>query len=161
MRPGTGGRYCLALCVIAITILILPHKLNAAGNRADSARAEPLRAAIARHAALNGVPVPLAMGVVHLESRFNPLASNGPYAGLMQIHPRTAASLGYRGQRSGLMGSEINLTYGMKYLGQAHRLANGNTCGTIMRYQSGLRATRMNGANRSYCARLTAYINGR
>ena len=122
------------------------------------AAAGTLRAAVARHAAANGVPAAMAMGIVHFESRFNPRAVNGPYTGLTQIHPRTAAGLGYRGTRAGLFLPETNLAYGMKYLGQAYKLAKGNTCGTIMRYQSGHGATRMNSANTAYCARLTAYM---
>lgn len=108
---------------------------------------------IARHAQKVGVPAPLAKAVIRLESNFRPSASNKGNYGLMQIRLGTARSLGYRGGPGGLLDAETNLTYGMKYLAQAYRLAGGDTCGTIMRYQSGHGATRMSSANRAYCSR--------
>ena len=33
-------------------------------------------------------------------------------------------------------------------------MAGGDTCRTIMKYQSGHMATRMSGANRTYCAKV-------
>ena len=42
----------------------------------------------------------------------------------------------------------------MKYLAQAYKLAGGDTCRTIMKYQGGHLATRMSGANRTYCAKV-------
>jgi soluble lytic murein transglycosylase-like protein len=108
---------------------------------------------ISRHAHKVGVPVPLAKAVIRLESNFRPRASNKGNYGLMQIRLGTARSLGYGGGANGLLDAETNLTYGMKYLAQAYRMARGDTCGTIMRYQSGLGATRMSSANRAYCGR--------
>lgn len=108
---------------------------------------------IAYHAGKHGVPVPLARAVVRLESNFRPGAANRGNYGLMQIRLGTARSLGYGGSAGGLLNADTNLTYGMKYLAQAYRLSGGETCGTIMRYQSGLRATRMSQANRAYCGR--------
>lgn len=112
-----------------------------------------LDAKIARHAEKAGVPVKLAKAVVRIESNFKPQAANAGNFGLMQIRLATARSMGYRGGVSGLMEPETNLTYGMKYLAEAYRLAGGETCGAIMRYQSGLRSIRMNGANRAYCGK--------
>lgn len=113
---------------------------------------------IAEHAARNGVPVPLARAVIRLESNFRPSAANRGNFGLMQIRLGTARSLGYGGGGAGLLNPETNLTYGMRYLARAYQLAGGDTCGTIMRYQSGLRATRASGANRAYCARARTII---
>lgn len=117
----------------------------------DPARASQLKSLIAKHAAANGLPFKFADAVVRVESRYNSRARNGPYIGLMQIHPRTAASLGYGGDTSGLFDPDTNLQYGIKYLAMAYRLANGDTCGTIMRYQGGHRAVSMTSANRTYC----------
>jgi soluble lytic murein transglycosylase-like protein len=120
---------------------------------AASAISTSLNDKIARHAQKAGVPVPLAKAVIRLESNFRPgIVSKGNY-GLMQIRLGTARSLGYRGGPGGLLDAETNLTYGMKYLSQAYSMARGDTCGTIMRYQSGLGATRMSSANRAYCGR--------
>jgi soluble lytic murein transglycosylase-like protein len=124
----------------------------------QAAPSPDLSARITQHASANGVPVALAKAVIRLESNFRPGAANAGNFGLMQIRLGTARSLGYTGGAAGLMNPETNLRFGMKYLGKAHRMAGGDTCGTIMRYQSGLRATRMNGANRAYCARAKALM---
>jgi soluble lytic murein transglycosylase-like protein len=108
---------------------------------------------IARHAAANGIPFSLADAVIRIESRYNPHARNGGAVGLMQIKPQTARGLGYSGGAGGLTNPDTNLRYGMLYLAQAYRLSGGNTCATVMRYQSGHYATRMSGANRSYCSK--------
>ncbi len=100
----------------------------------------------------------LARAVVRLESNFRPTASSKGNFGLMQIRLGTARSLGYGGGAGGLLHADTNLVYGMKYLGQAYRLAGGETCGTIMRYQSGLRAIRMNQANVAYCGRAKVFM---
>lgn len=114
--------------------------------------AESIRALIARHAAANGVPAPLADAVVKHESRYNPKARNGAYIGLTQISLPTARSLGYDGSAAGLADANTNLTYGVRYLAQAWRLAGGDTCRTILKYQAGHRAETMTAAARSYCA---------
>lgn len=135
-----------------------PSPRNARGIAAPN---EGLRALMERHARENGIPVNLVEAVARIESRFNPAARNGPYTGLMQIHPRTAAGIGYRGSREGLFDADTNLRYGVRYLAQAYRLAGGDTCGTIMRYQSGHGAKRINAANLAYCAKVRQHIASR
>jgi soluble lytic murein transglycosylase-like protein len=131
-------------------------------SRRDAGRGERpgegLRAMIARHAAENGIPASLAEAVVRVESRFNPAARNGPYMGLMQIHPQTARGVGYQGGPAGLLDANTNLRYGTRYLAQAYRMTGGDTCRTVMKYQSGHGATSMNGANRAYCAKVRQYV---
>jgi soluble lytic murein transglycosylase-like protein len=78
--------------------------------------------------------------------------------GLTQINARTAQSLGYQGPASGLLDAETNLRYGLKYLAQAYKLAGGDTCGTILRYQAGHRAQSMTSHARAYCARVKTII---
>lgn len=114
--------------------------------------ADSIRALIARHAAANGVPAPLADAVVKHESRYNPKARNGGNIGLTQISLPTARSLGYDGSAAGLVDANTNLTYGVRYLAQAWRLAGGDTCRTILKYQAGHRAETMTAAARTYCA---------
>ena len=121
---------------------------------AAPAGSEGIKAIVARHAAANGVPFSLADAVVRVESRYNPRASNAGNYGLMQIRHQTARGMGYSGSASGLLDAETNARYGMKYLAQAYRLAGGDTCRTVMMYQSGHMATRMSGANRTYCAKV-------
>lgn len=115
---------------------------------------EAVREIIARHAAANGVPFSLADAVVRVESRYNPRASHAGNYGLMQIRHQTARGLGYSGGAGGLLDAETNARFGMKYLAQAYRLAGGDTCRTIMKYQSGHLASRLSGANRAYCAKV-------
>lgn len=120
----------------------------------DPRRAGELRSLINKHASENGIPFKLADAVVRIESRYNSGARNGPYMGLMQIHPSTARSLGYSGDSSGLLDPDTNLRYGIKYLAMAYRLANGDTCGTIMRYQGGHRAVTMSSSAQKYCSKI-------
>ncbi|WP_181832455.1 lytic transglycosylase domain-containing protein [Bosea caraganae] len=121
---------------------------------AAPAGSDAVRAIIARYAANEGVPFALADAVVRVESRYNPRAAHAGNFGLMQIRHQTARGLGYSGSPSGLLDAETNARFGMKYLAQAYRLAGGDTCRAIMKYQSGHLATRMSGANRTYCAKV-------
>ncbi|MBS7697901.1 MULTISPECIES: lytic transglycosylase domain-containing protein [unclassified Chelatococcus] len=116
---------------------------------------------IARHAAANGVPVDLATAVVRVESRFNPRARNGVNVGLTQISTATARGMGYQGPIQGLYDADTNLRYGIRYLAQAYRLAGGDTCRTVLKYQAGHRATSMTGAARAYCAKVKPHVSRR
>ena len=120
----------------------------------DAARAAALRALVEHHAAEAGVPFHLADAVIRIESRYSAGARNGPNVGLTQINTRTAQSLGYQGAAAGLFDPATNLRYGLKYLARAYELARGDTCGTILRYQAGLRALSMTRAARVYCMRV-------
>jgi hypothetical protein len=40
----------------------------------------------------------------------------------------------------------------------AYKLAGGDTCGTILRYQAGHRAQAMTGAARAYCAKVQTIL---
>ena len=73
----------------------------------------------------HNIPYGLADAVVRIESRYNAAARNGPNLGLTQVNFRTAQSLGYTGDASGLFDAETNLRYGIKYLAQAYKLAGG------------------------------------
>lgn len=121
---------------------------------AAPAGSEGLKALVARHAAANGVPFSLADAIVRVESRYNPRAAHAGNYGLMQIRHQTARGMGYSGGAGGLLDAETNARYAMKYLALAYRAAGGDTCRTIMKYQSGHMATRMSGANRTYCAKV-------
>jgi soluble lytic murein transglycosylase-like protein len=135
-----------------------PMKLIGAGltkaRMSDAARAIALKPLIARYASEHGVPYELADAVVRIESRYNAGARNGPNMGLTQINFRTAQSLGFKGDVAGLLDAETNLRYGLKYLATAYRLAGGDTCGTILRYQFGHRTQTMTAASRAYCAKV-------
>jgi soluble lytic murein transglycosylase-like protein len=114
---------------------------------------------IARHAKAQGVPFDLARAVVWHESRYkvNAIGRAGE-RGLMQIKPATARGLGYRGDASGLHDPEVNIQYGMKYLGKAYQLASGDLCQTVLLYNAGLGAKHMTPNASKYCAKVKKYL---
>jgi soluble lytic murein transglycosylase-like protein len=116
---------------------------------------------VAQYASSNGVPVSLAHAVISIESnyRVNALGSAGEI-GLMQIKPATARMMGYRGSTRGLYDPETNIRYGMKYLGLAHKLGGGATCRTILKYNAGHAASRMNPVSSAYCGKVIAQLGG-
>lgn len=107
-----------------------------------------------------GVPFELAQAVVKVESNYNPMIrGSAGEIGLMQIKPATARMMGYAGGVRGLFDPETNIKYGMKYLAGAHRLSGGFTCGTILRYNAGHGAKRMNPVSRRYCGRVQSIMD--
>ncbi|MEK1887593.1 MAG: transglycosylase SLT domain-containing protein [Phyllobacterium sp.] len=107
------------------------------------------------YAASYGVPAALANAVVRVESNYQPnMTGSAGEIGLMQIKYETARGLGYTGTRQALYNPEENIRWGMKYLAGAHKLGNGTTCGTILRYNAGHGATRMNPVSANYCAKV-------
>jgi soluble lytic murein transglycosylase-like protein len=110
---------------------------------------------ISSYAVSYGVPVSLANAVVRVESNYQPnMTGSAGEIGLMQIKFETARGLGYTGSRQALYNPDTNIRWGMKYLAGAHKLGNGTTCGTILRYNAGHGATRMNPVSASYCAKV-------
>lgn len=116
---------------------------------------------VARYAASYGVPASLAHAVIRVESnyRVNALGSAGEI-GLMQIKPATARMLGYSGSSKGLYNPETNIKFGIKYLSMAHKLGGGTTCGTILKYNAGHAAKRMNPVSARYCSKVKQHLAG-
>ncbi len=96
-----------------------------------------VRRLIEDHARTNGVPAELVDRVVRHESGYRPSARNGPYYGLMQIHPRTAATMGYAGPPEGLLDADTNLRYGVRYLRGAWLVAGGSQDRAVEWYRRG------------------------
>ena len=116
---------------------------------------------ISSYASAYGVPVALATAVVGVESNFRPdVRGSAGEIGLMQIKPTTARMMGYTGSAKGLYDPDTNIRYGMKYLAKAHQLGGGDTCGTILRYNAGHGAKRMNRISAAYCAKVKRQIGG-
>lgn len=114
---------------------------------------------IERYASENGVSIELAHAVITVESNYKVYSlGKAGEVGLMQIKPTTAAMMGYSGSTNGLFDPETNIKYGMKYLGKAQRLGDGTTCGTILKYNAGHSAKRMNPTSRDYCAKVKRHI---
>jgi soluble lytic murein transglycosylase-like protein len=117
-------------------------------------------AIIVKYAKEYNVPVELAHAVVRVESNYNPNArGSAGEIGLMQIKPATARMMGYSGSSKGLFDPDTNIKYGMKYLAAAHTLGGGETCDTILKYNAGHAATRMNPVSKAYCGKVLAMIN--
>ncbi|MGH6760000.1 MAG: lytic transglycosylase domain-containing protein [Phyllobacterium sp.] len=116
---------------------------------------------IKHYASTYGVPVKLAHAVVRVESNFRPNVTGGAgEIGLMQIKLSTARGLGYTGSAKALYNPETNIRYGMKYLAGAHKLGDGSTCGTILKYNAGHGAKRMNPVSANYCVKVKRHMAG-
>ena len=85
-----------------------------------------LRALINKWADFYAVPRDLVHAQIVRESRHTPGARNGPYYGLMQIHPRTAATMGFSGPDAALLDPDVNLQYAVKYLRGAWMVSDGS-----------------------------------
>jgi soluble lytic murein transglycosylase-like protein len=129
-----------------LALSVLPLGLAACGRRdrdAETSRAalEPgspeLRALVDDYADAYDIPRSLMHRVVKRESNYNPAARNGPYYGLMQIHPQTAATMGFDGAPADLLDAETNLKYAGKYLRGAWLVADGSEDRAVKWYSSG------------------------
>jgi soluble lytic murein transglycosylase-like protein len=97
-----------------------------------------LHALITQHAVQNNIPEALVHRVVRRESNYNPRAiGRGGALGLMQIKHATARGLGYAGSPEGLLDAHTNLTYAVRYLAGAYRVADGNLDRAVSYYASG------------------------
>jgi soluble lytic murein transglycosylase-like protein len=96
-----------------------------------------LRTLIEGAARTHGVPVELVQRVVVRESTHRPAVRNGPYYGLMQIHPQTARTMGYQGRPEGLLDAETNLRYAVKYLRGAWLVSGGDRDEAVGWYAKG------------------------
>jgi soluble lytic murein transglycosylase-like protein len=116
---------------------------------------------ITRYASTYGVPLSLAHAVIRVESNYRSDArGSAGEIGLMQIKPATARMMGYSGSAKGLFDPDTNIRYGMKYLARAHELGGGDTCGTILRYNAGHAARRMNPVSAAYCSKVKRHLAG-
>ena len=104
---------------------------------AQQAASPELLALVDHHARHHGVPPALAHQIVMKESRYNPAARNRSFLGLMQLRFETARGVGYRGPASGLLDPDVNLRYGMAYLGNAYRVAGGDARRAMALYSKG------------------------
>jgi soluble lytic murein transglycosylase-like protein len=113
---------------------------------------EPYLDIIKREARANGVPLWIALGVIWVESKYNPkLRGSHTVMGMMQVMPSTARELGYRGSAEQLLDAETNVVWGMKELGKDYKMANGDLCMTIAKYTGGFMTTRVRPAAQRYC----------
>ncbi|MDG4879901.1 transglycosylase SLT domain-containing protein [Mesorhizobium sp. WSM4884] len=148
-RSARRGRQTIDLTA---TASIRPEKTTLSSSAPGDGQ---YSAIIARYAASYGVPVSLAKAVIKIESNYRPnMVGSAGEIGLMQIKPATARMMGYTGSVKGLFDPDTNIRYGMKYLAMAQGLGGGTTCGTILKYNAGHGATRMNPVSAAYCSKV-------
>lgn len=99
-------------------LLALPLAACGSGRDRDASPQGPeaINRLVTKYARIYDIPESLIHETIIRESSYNPAARNGPYYGLMQIHPQTARTMGYRGAPEGLLDAETNLIYAGKYL---------------------------------------------
>lgn len=160
---GGKGRVKVAISKAGVKTLSAPDGIDTMAT-ASIGRPAPRGAyseIVTRYASAYGVPASLADAVMRVESNYRPDArGSAGEIGLMQIKPATARMLGYSGSTKGLFNPETNIKYGLKYLAMAHKLGGGTTCGTILRYNAGHAATRMNPVSAAYCSKVKRHLGG-
>jgi soluble lytic murein transglycosylase-like protein len=121
---------CAALiAAISFTVPAVAGELRDANGNLD--------ALIAKHAAANGVPESLVRRIIKRESGGRPgVISRGNY-GIMQIKPATARGIGYSGGAAGLLDADTNMTYAVRYLANAYKVAGGNADRAVALYAGG------------------------
>jgi hypothetical protein len=131
---------------------------KAANEPATSFRAA-VRAMLEQEVRKTGLPTDIADAVVQIESNYDPSVVGGVgEIGLMQIRPGTAEMLGFRGSAEELAKPATNIHYGVTYLSQAWRLANGDLCRTLMKYRAGHGEEVMTQRSLNYCNRARKHL---
>ncbi len=107
---------------------------------------------IKREAKTNAVPLWIALGVIWVESKFDPdLRGKRGVMGMMQVMPSTARYLGYTGTNEGLLDPDTNVRWGMKELGKVWKLSKGDVCLTAAKYKGGFMTKSINTGAWRYC----------
>jgi Soluble lytic murein transglycosylase and related regulatory proteins (some contain LysM/invasin domains) len=133
MKGTTGA----ALLAAALPLAGCGGGAKAPEGRGEMSGQPEVMRMVSDYAKLYHVPPSLMHRIVKRESGYNPGAKNGPYMGLMQIHPQTAKTMGYRGAPESLLDAKTNLTYGGKYLRGAWLVAQGDEERAIQWYRNG------------------------
>ena len=136
-----------------------PSALEQALEAKEPNAGKTYRALIKSEAAKNGLPPDIADAVAAIESGYDPGAIGGAgEIGLMQVRPETAAMLGFEGDLAELARPDVNIHYGVTYLGQAWRLAGGDLCRALMKYRAGHGEEIMSALSMTYCGRARAHL---
>ena len=162
------------LCVLALAAIVATGSLAISPAFAKSGSSRLLKSNVTRvaatgrsnyddlirtQAAANNVPLSLAHAVVTVESNYKPnMTGSVGEIGLMQVRLQTARGMGYKGTAKALYDPATNIRYGMMYLGQARKLAGGDLCGTILKYNGGHGAKRMSKGPLRYCGKVQQII---
>ena len=126
-----------------------------AASAAGAVPAVRYGAIVSRYAASYGVPEQLAHAVIRVESNYRPNAlGNAGEVGLMQIKPDTARGWATRAPSRASTTPRPISTSASSISPWPISLSGGTTCGTILRYNAGHAATRMNPVSRAYCGKV-------
>jgi len=130
-----------------------------ASNHGDPGARKTYQALIKQEAEKNGLPPDIADAVAAIESGYDPSAVGCVgEIGLMQVRPETAAMLGFKGDLTELARPDVNVHYGVAYLSEAWRLANGDLCRALMKYRAGHGEEMMSALSANYCGRARAHL---
>lgn len=137
-----------------------PRDANPEGLSAtERAARKTYQALIKKEAEKNSLPPDIADAVAAIESGYDPSAVGGVgEIGLMQVRPETAAMLGFKGDLAELAKPDVNIHYGVTYLSQAWRLADGDLCRALMKYRAGHGEETMSALSATYCGRARAHL---
>lgn len=133
--PAVALRFAPVLLAVALSACSGPEP--AMRRAAEAPPASELHALADAMADRKGLPRDLVHRLIRRESGYNPQARNGPYIGLLQIHPQTARTMGFRGPTEALFDPETNLTYALRYLRGAWIVADGDPDRAIGWYARG------------------------
>jgi len=136
------GHHCIALAETrpvksAVTFAWLAIIAALPFSQGALARDAQYDALVATHAKANNLPEALVHRVIVRESGYRPHLVSRGNIGLMQIKLGTARSLGYTGTAEGLRDPDTNLTWAVKYLAGAYRVANSDHKRAMRYYASG------------------------
>jgi soluble lytic murein transglycosylase-like protein len=125
------------------------------GIEPDAATKLKLTQIADRQAAKAGIPSDLVRAVIRVESDWDKeLTGFAGEIGLMQIRPETARDMGFNGKSDALYDPETNIRWGVAYLAAAYKLAKGDLCQTVLKYNGGHQAEKMTQAADAYCGRV-------
>jgi soluble lytic murein transglycosylase-like protein len=161
-------RFSLRALFFTLIALSALHSLQVSAREQNPARAprtqgvEPnflmrmkLTEIADRHALAAGIPADLVRAIIRVESDWDvDLTGHSGEIGLMQIRPETARDIGFRGEDAELYDPETNIRWGVAYLAAGYKLANGDLCQTVLKYNAGTDVTKMTEAATAYCGRV-------
>jgi soluble lytic murein transglycosylase-like protein len=132
-----GASHGLTFALLLGAVVAVSPTLAQSPRNVIDGNGSHLDGLIAKHAAAHNLPESLVRRVIKRESGGNPRAiSKGNY-GLMQIRLGTARGMGYRGGVAGLLDADTNMTYAVKYLAGAYKVADGNPDRAVRYYAAG------------------------
>lgn len=161
--PGVGGPLVVASLTVPTpdTPRVAPATTTeSAASLVDEPRKMPKGAApyldiIRREARAHRVPVWVALGVIWVESKFDPnLRGSHGVLGMMQVMPSTARYIGYKGTDADLLKPEVNVKWGMKELAKDLNYAGGDLCLAVAKYKGGFLTKTVNAGAQRYCDQL-------